>query len=234
LDLSERISTFVGFDDVPRDIDLVIEAIYENEGAKKELFEKIDQLFPLETIIASNTSYLNVFEFARIRQPERFIITHWFTPPQIIPVVEVVKGPQTSPDTVRQMMSLLRKLGKRPILLEKYIPGFIVNRLQRMIGKEIFYLIDHGIVSPRDLDTAVRYSLGIRIPVVGVVQRYDYAGLDFSLMTQKNPFISKAFDETVCVATSKEAEEKIQHTLAENNLLNNKIRITSVLTFETA
>jgi len=192
----EKIRTFVGFDQVPRDPDLIIEAIYEDEHAKKELFAKIDQLFPLETIIASNTSYLNVFELAKLRRPERFIITHWFTPPHIIPVVEVVRGPQTSSDTVRQIMSLLEKLGKKPILVERYLPGFIVNRLQRVIGKEIFSLIDNGIISPQDLDTAVKYSLGIRIPVVGVVQRYDYAGLDFSLMTQKNEFISKEFNET--------------------------------------
>ena len=192
----EKIRTFVGFGQVPRDPDLIVETIYEDEHAKKELFEKIDQLFPLEAIIASNTSYLNVFEFARIREPGRFIITHWFAPPHIIPVVEVVKGPQTSSDTVHQMMSLLKKLGKKPILLEKYIPGFIVNRLQRMIGKEVFSLIDNGTISPRDLDTAVKYSLGIRIHVVGVVQRYDYAGLDFSLRTQKNEFISKEFNET--------------------------------------
>ncbi|MFH1952665.1 MAG: 3-hydroxyacyl-CoA dehydrogenase NAD-binding domain-containing protein [Pseudomonadota bacterium] len=192
----ERIRTFVGFDEIPRDIDLVIEAIYEDEHAKKELFERIDQLLPLKTIIASNTSYLNVFELAKIRRPERFIITHWFTPPHIIPIVEVVRGPQTSSDTVRQIMSLLEKLGKKPILVERYLPGFVVNRLQRVIGKEIFSLIDNGIISPQDLDTAAKYTLGIRIPVVGVVQRYDYAGLDFSVMTQKNEFISKEFNET--------------------------------------
>lgn len=191
----ERIRTFVGFDQVPRDIELIIEAVYEDERAKSEVFERIDRLFPPEAIVASNTSYLNVFEFARIRGPERFIITHWFAPPHIMPVVEVVKGPETSADTVRQIMSLLKRLGKKAILLEKYIPGFIVNRLQRMIGKEVFHLLDNEIVSAQDLDMAVKYSLGIRIPVIGVVQRYDYAGLDFSLMTQRSDFISKEFNE---------------------------------------
>jgi len=192
----ERIRTFVGFENVPRDVDLIVEAISEDGNAKRQLFEQIDQLFPPETIIASNTSYLNIFELSRIRNPKRLIITHWFAPPHIIPVVEVVKGPQTSTGTVNQIILLLKKLGKMPIILEKYIPGFIVNRLQRAIGKEIFSLIDNGIVSPKDLDTAVKYSLGIRIPVIGVVQRYDYAGLDFCLMTQKNEFISKEFNET--------------------------------------
>jgi 3-hydroxybutyryl-CoA dehydrogenase len=192
----ERIRTFVGFENVPRDVDLIVEAISEDGNAKMRLFEQIDQLFPPETIIASNTSYLNIFELSHIRNPKRLIITHWFAPPHIIPVVEVVKGPQTSTDTANQIILLLKKLGKMPIILEKYVPGFLVNRLQRAIGKEIFSLIDNGIVSPKDLDTAVKYSLGIRIPVIGVVQRYDYAGLDFYLMTQKNEFISKKFNET--------------------------------------
>jgi len=191
----ERITTYVGIDEVPQDVPLVVEAIDENERAKKRLFQQIDQRFSSETIIASNTSYLNIFELAEIRNPGRLIITHWFAPPYILPTVEVVKGPKTSKKTVDRLMSLLREMGKQPILLEKYVPGFVVNRLQRAIGKEIFYLIDNNIISPQDLDSAVIYSLGIRLPVLGVVRRYDYAGLDFSLGVQKTDFISREFDE---------------------------------------
>jgi len=191
----ERITTFVGVDKVPQDVTLVVEAIDENESAKRELFRQIDQRFPSETIIASNTSYLNIFERAEIRNLGRLIITHWFTPPYILHTVEVVKGPETSKQTVDRIVSLLRGMGKRPIILEKYIPGFVVNRLQRAIGKEVFNLVDNNIISPHDLDNAVIYSLGIRLPVLGVVRRYDYAGLDFSLGAQKNDFISREFDE---------------------------------------
>lgn len=194
-EIAQRIKTFVRTDEIPQDIPLVVEAIDEKEIAKKRLFQHIDQRFSPETIIASNTSYLNVFELAEIRNIDRLIITHWFSPPYILPVVEVVRGPRTSKATVDQVEGLLREMGKEPIIVGKYIPGFIVNRLQRAIGKEIFHLIDNEIISPQDLDRAVKYSLGIRIPVIGVVQRYDYAGLDFTLMAQKNDFISKEFNE---------------------------------------
>ena len=187
---------FAELDQVPRDVELIVEAIYEDEAVKQDLFDRLDRLFPEETIIASNTSYLNVFKIASIRNPSRLIITHWFAPPHLIPLVEVVKGPETSQETTERIVLLLTQLGKKPIVLEHYLPGFIVNRLQRVLGKEIFYLLDNGIISARDLDTAVKYSLGIRIPVVGVVQRYDYAGLDFSLMSQKNAFVAKEFNET--------------------------------------
>jgi 3-hydroxyacyl-CoA dehydrogenase len=192
----EKIKMLVRLNEVPQDVDLVVEAIFEDGNAKKALFEQIDQQFPPETIIASNTSYLNIFELANIRNPQRLIIAHWWAPPHIIPVVEVVKGPHTSSDTVKHTVKLLKSLGKRPIVLEKYIPGFIVNRLQRAIGKEIFSIIDNEITTPQQIDEAVKYSIGIRIPVIGVVQRYDYAGLDFSLMSQKNEFIAREFNET--------------------------------------
>ena len=84
---------------------------------------------------------------------------------------------------------ILLKLGKKPVVMNKFIPGYIVNRLQRAMAREIFHLLDEGYTSPEDIDTAVKSSLGIRIPVVGVVQRYDFTGLDLALSFEKNPSI---------------------------------------------
>jgi 3-hydroxybutyryl-CoA dehydrogenase len=169
--------------------DLVIEAISENPKAKKKLFVGLDTFCPPRTIFASNTSYLNVFKLVPAVRPSKMLITHWWAPPHLIPLVDVVRGPKTSDDTVETVRNVLLKLGKVPVVMEKFIPGFIVNRLQRAMAREIFYLLDHGYATPEQIDIAVKNSLGIRIPAVGVVQRYDFAGLDLALAFEKNPSI---------------------------------------------
>jgi 3-hydroxybutyryl-CoA dehydrogenase len=117
------------------------------------------------------------------------IITHWWAPPHLIPLVDVVRGPKSSAETVETVRRVLLKLGKIPVVMEKFIPGFIVNRLQRAMAREIFYLLDQGYATPEQIDTAVKNSLGVRIPVAGVVQRYDFTGLDLALVFEENPSI---------------------------------------------
>jgi 3-hydroxybutyryl-CoA dehydrogenase len=175
--------------DVAKRSDLVVEAISENPKAKRKLFVSLEKLCPPRTIFASNTSYLNVFKLVPTVRPSKMLITHWWAPPHLIPLVDVVKGPKTSAETVETIRNVLLKLGKVPVTMEKFIPGFIVNRLQRAMAREIFYLLDHGYATPEQIDTAVKNSLGIRIPVAGVVQRYDFAGLDLALAFERNPSI---------------------------------------------
>ncbi len=174
---------------VAEDADFVVEAISEDPKAKKKLFHTLDRICPTRTLLASNTSYLDIFKFVRTDRSERILITHWWAPPHLIPLVDVVKGPKTSMETVATIQEILLSLGKRPVVMNKFIPGYIVNRLQRAMAREIFYLLDKGYASPEDIDTAVKSSLGIRLPVVGVVQRYDYTGLDLALAFEKNPSI---------------------------------------------
>ena len=175
--------------DVGEKSDLVVEAISEDRKAKKDLFYALDQICPKKTILTSNTSYLNIFGFLRTSRPEKTLIAHWYAPPHLIPLVDVVRGPKTSKETVETVKTLLLKLGKRPVMMRKFIPGYIVNRLQRAMAREIFHLLDGGYASPEEIDLAVKSSLGIRIPVVGVVQRYDFAGLDLALTFERNPSI---------------------------------------------
>jgi 3-hydroxybutyryl-CoA dehydrogenase len=124
-----------------------------------------------------------------LKRLEKIIITHWYAPPHIIPLVEIVKGPHTSWDTVEIMKKLLVKLGKKPVVMDRFIPGFIVNRLQRALAREIFHLLDNGYAAPEDIDSAVKASLGIRIPILGVVQRYDFTGIDLVDQFMRNPSI---------------------------------------------
>jgi 3-hydroxybutyryl-CoA dehydrogenase len=175
--------------DIAEKSDLVVEAISEDQKAKKDLFCALDQICPKKTILTSNTSYLNIFQFLRTSRPERILIAHWYAPPHLIPLVDVVRGPRTAKETVETVKALLLKLGKQPVVMRKFIPGYIVNRLQRAMAREIFYLLDKGYASPEEIDVAVKSSLGIRIPVVGVVQRYDFAGLDLALTIDRNPSI---------------------------------------------
>jgi len=174
---------------VAKKADLVVEAISENPKAKKELFQTLDRLCPARTIFTSNTSYLNIFRLAKGIRPEKMLICHWYAPPHLIPLVDLVKGPGTSAMTIKTIKEILLKLGKTPVVMKKFIPGYIVNRLQRAMAREIFHLLDEGYATAEEIDRAVKSSLGIRIPVVGVVQRYDYTGLDLALTFEKNPSI---------------------------------------------
>jgi len=108
---------------------------------------------------------------------------------------------------VKTIKEVLIKLGKKPVVLNKFIPGYIVNRLQRAMAREIFNLLDKGYASPEDIDVAVKSSLGIRIPVVGVVQRYDYTGLDLALTFEKNPSIHLVSKDVVPKTLSRLVEE---------------------------
>lgn len=169
--------------------DLVIESISEDREAKRGFYAKAEALCGPHAIVASNTSYLNVFELAPETLQQRLCIAHFFAPPYLIPLVEIVRGPATLPEVIDRMRCILLTAGQKPVIIEKFIPGFIVNRLQRALGREIFHLIDQGFAKPEEIDRAVLGSLGIRLPVLGVVRRYDFAGLDFSLKVFSNPSI---------------------------------------------
>jgi 3-hydroxybutyryl-CoA dehydrogenase len=175
--------------EVAKNADLIIEAISESPKAKRNLFQTLDRLCPARAIFTSNTSYLNIFRLAKGIRPDRMLIGHWYAPPHLIPLVDLVKGPETSAKTINTVKEVLLKLGKTPVVMEKFIPGYISNRLQRAMAREIFFLLDGGYATAEEIDLAVKSSLGIRIPIVGVVQRYDFTGLDLALAFENNPSI---------------------------------------------
>lgn len=173
-----RIQTTTNIEEAGRDTDVVIEAIVEDEAAKKRLFRNLDAICPPEAILASNTSYMDIFQFVETRRPEKVLITHWFAPPHIVPLVEIVRGPQTSQETVDRMRGLLIRVGKRPIVISRFLPGFIVNRLQSALTHEVLHLLDNGYATPEEIDLAAKAGFGLRLPILGLVKRMDYAGLD--------------------------------------------------------
>lgn len=158
--------------------DFITEAVPEVPEIKKDVFARLEKACSQGTVIASNTSGLDIYETVEAERPERLVIAHWFAPPHIIPLVEVVPGPLTSRETVAFTASLMRRLGKEPVVLKGFTRAFIVNKIQNMISLAVFELLGSGLATPEDIDRAVKYSLGIRLPVVGVVQTMDFTGLD--------------------------------------------------------
>jgi 3-hydroxybutyryl-CoA dehydrogenase len=177
-----RIHTTTKIEDAGENADFVIEAILEDEAAKKEVFKTLDQVCPPTAILASNTSYMDIFKFVETQRPDKVLITHWFAPPHIVPLVEIVRGPATSQETVDVVKALMITVGKKPIIISKFLAGFLANRLQSALGNEVFFLLDNGYASAEDIDRATKASFGLRIPILGLVKRMDFTGLD---LTQK-------------------------------------------------
>ncbi|HSQ03963.1 MAG TPA: 3-hydroxyacyl-CoA dehydrogenase family protein [Burkholderiales bacterium] len=173
-----RIRMTTRIEEACAEADFVIEAITENQAAKKDMFATLDRVCPPRTIIASNTSFMDIFKFVETRRPDKILITHWFAPPHIVPLVEVVRGPQTAQETVDTVTALLTRIGKMPIVISKFLPGFVANRLQSALTNEMLFLIDNGYATPEDIDKAAKGSFGFRMPLLGVVKKVDFAGVD--------------------------------------------------------
>jgi 3-hydroxybutyryl-CoA dehydrogenase len=178
----DRIQMTTRTEEAAQNADFAIEAVVEDRSVKKELFKILDRTCPAHTILASNTSYLNIFDFVETHRPEQVLITHWYAPPHIIPLVEVVCGPRTSPETADTVRRLLVQIGKKPLVIKRFLPGFIANRLQAALTQEVFFLIDNGYATPEDIDQAAKNSFALRNPILGMVKRFDFTGLD---LTQK-------------------------------------------------
>ena len=185
-DAMGRMSPTQSLEEAGAGADLVMETIAESKEAKTALYKALDPICPELAVFASNTSALNVFELMPAARRSRAVIAHFFTPAHIIPLVEVVPGPETSVQTMDFTASLLTACGKSPVLMKKFGPGFIVNRIQRAIGETSMDMIEEGLVEPEEIDSAIKLTLGIRLPIVGVMQTFDFQGLDMLLAYQKN------------------------------------------------
>jgi carnitine 3-dehydrogenase len=150
------------------DADFVQENGPERPALKVKLFADIDDATPPDAIIASSSSGITMSEIqAQCRRPERTVIGHPFNPPHVIPLVEVVGGKKTSPETVRDAMAFYTAVGKKPILLKKELPGHVANRIQSALYREVLYLIGQGVLDVADADDAVSWGPGLRWGVMG-------------------------------------------------------------------
>lgn len=177
--IQNSISITTSMDEVLEDSTFVIEAIPENIDLKKKLFVHLDEVLSKEVILASNTSGLSPTDIASVtKHPERVLVTHFWNPAHLVPLVEVVRGEMTNDDSVKRTLELLRFMKKKPIEVKKEVPGFVANRLQFALFREAQYLLENDIASKEDIDAAVTYSIGRRLPVTGPFMSADMGGLD--------------------------------------------------------
>jgi 3-hydroxybutyryl-CoA dehydrogenase len=167
--------------------DFILEAAPEDLPLKQRLFRQVEDICSQTSIIASNTSSLMLKDIgALVTNKGRLVITHWFNPPHIVPTVEVVKGEETSPETMDIAYRLLEKVGKMPIKIHKEMPGFVVNRIQIAMVREVIDLYETGIASAEDLDKAVKGSIGFRLASIGPLLTIDLAGVKLWLKVFEN------------------------------------------------
>ena len=163
-----RVSTSVDIGEVVAGADFVIEAMIENLELKLEMFEKLDALCEPHTILATNSSsYMPSKIASATKRPEKVVGTHYFNPPFLMPLVEIIKSDQTSDETAQVAYDVMAKIGKSPVMVQKEVPGFIGNRIQIAIWREILWLVEEGVATPQDIDTVVKTSLGRRLAVAG-------------------------------------------------------------------
>lgn len=163
-------------------VDLVIEAVVENLAVKQTVFRQLDELAPETAILASNTSsYMPSSLAAVTNRPARVIVTHYFNPPHLLPLVEIVPSSATSPETVAVVRRLYESINKSPVVLSGEILGFVGNRLQAALLREALAIVEAGIASPSEVDTVVRTGFGRRLALAGIFEVRDLSGWDLSI-----------------------------------------------------
>ena len=159
--------------------DFIMEAVFEDIEVKRDVLRRLDAVAPAHTVFASNTSGLDVNAMGpATNRPDRVIVAHFSNPPHLVPVVEVVKGEETSEETLTLTVDILRKAGKLPIVLRHHVAGFIWNRLQYAMFREAVGLVDKGVATPEDIDTVIKNGLGRRYTTIGPLETSDINGLD--------------------------------------------------------
>ena len=171
------------------EVGLVIEAATEDLALKHKLFAELERLALPDVPLTSNTSTFPIGEIGKpLKARPRVVGLHFFMPAHLVPLVEVISAESTDPRIAEQLMKLMRELGKAPIWVKKDVPGFVGNRLQHAMMREALYLIADGIVSPEDVDIAVRYGFGFRFVACGPIMQKEMSGWDTNYLAGSSIF----------------------------------------------
>lgn len=161
------------------DADLIIEAIVEIMDVKQDFWEEVEAIATKDAIFATNTSGLSINEISKkVKDKSRFLGTHFWNPPHIIPLVELIRGKETKQEVIDTLIELVESIDKVPVVVQKDAPGFIGNRLQFAAFREALNIVEEGIASPEDVDKAMKYGPGFRYPTIGPLETADLGGLD--------------------------------------------------------
>jgi len=174
-----RIHPILDMKEAVADADFIIEAVPENVELKKSVLAEADKLAKPEALIVSNTSSISITELASVtRRPEKFAGMHFFNPPQLMKLIEIIKGAKTTDDTINTIIEVTKRMGKEPVVVKKDVAGFVVNRILVPALNEAISLVWEEIASPEDIDKAIK--LGLNWPM-GPLTLLDYVGLDTTL-----------------------------------------------------
>jgi 3-hydroxybutyryl-CoA dehydrogenase len=178
----ERLSASAAFDRTIGHADLVIESAPENMDLKQKLFARMDSLAGKSAVLGSNTSGLSITAIAsRCRHPERVLTTHFWNPPHLMPLVEIVQGEKTSAQVAQSVRELLAACGKVPVIVKRDRPGQLGNRLQMALVREAAYIVEEGIADVEDVDLVAKNGFGLRMPAYGIFEHQDAVGLDMGI-----------------------------------------------------
>jgi len=182
----DRVRPVAELADTVRDTDYVVEAISEDLPLKQKLFAEIEKHVRPDTILASNTSVIPITAIMQgLRERSRALGTHWWNPPYLVPLVEVIGTQWTSPQAIEWTMQLHAAAGKQPVHVKKDVPGFIGNRLQHALWREAVSLVERGICDAETVDTVVKAAFGRRLAVLGPLENADMVGTDLTLAIHK-------------------------------------------------
>lgn len=161
------------------DCDLMVESIVEKLEIKQSFYREVSELARPDAILASNTSGLSINALAEaVAGPERFIGMHWFNPSNIIPLIEIVRADATSDECAAAVRDVASRIGKKPVVVARDVPGFVANRLQFAVLREALHLVEEGVVDEQGVDDVMRYGLGVRYACLGPLAVADFGGLD--------------------------------------------------------
>ncbi len=161
------------------DCDVIIEAIIEKMDIKQDFWREVEKIAKSDAIFATNTSGLSITGISqKVENKGRFIGMHFWNPPHIIPLVELIRGDGTSNKTVEILLGLVKKIDKEPVVVQKDSPGFIGNRIQFAVFREALNIVEQGIATFEDVDRAMKYGPGFRYPIIGPLETADLGGLD--------------------------------------------------------
>lgn len=178
----ERVTPVSDLARAVRDADYVVEAVLEDLQLKQKLFAEIESYVRPDTILASNTSVIPITKIMEgLKQRERALGTHWWNPPYLVPLVEVIETQWTSRPAIDFTMKLHAAAGKKPAHVKKDVPGFIGNRLQHALWREAVALVEHGICDAETVDTVIKSAFGRRLAVLGPLENADMVGTDLTL-----------------------------------------------------
>ena len=165
-----------------READYVVEAVLEDLPLKQKLFAEIEKHAPLHAILASNTSVIPITKIMEgLRDRSRALGTHWWNPPYLVPLVEVIGTEWTAPAAIEWSIALHKAAGIMPVQVKKDVPGFVGNRLQHALWREAISLVEHGICDAETVDTVIKASFGRRLAVLGPLENADLVGTDLTL-----------------------------------------------------